>query len=127
MKKILLAIGIIFLVVGCSNKIDGEAIYKTIDLELAKEFVTNEKALLIDTRSYEDFTKEHIEGAINMPANEITKESIKNVTNSKIDNIIVYCGGDTDCKSIAIKIIEFGYTNVYDLGNTVSLGANNAQ
>ncbi len=127
MKKTLLILSILLFVVGCSNKIDGEAIYKTIDLELAKEFVANEKAILIDTRSFEEYSKEHIEGAINMPSDEINKKAIEGVTNSKIDNIIIYCGGTTDCKSLAIKIIEFGYTNVYDLGNTISIGNNNAQ
>lgn len=121
MKKALLILSILLFVAGCSNKIDGEAIYKTIDLELAKDFVSSEKAVLIDTRSYEEYSKEHIEGAINMPVDEISKKSIEGVTNSKIDNIIVYCGGNTDCKSIAIKIIEYGYTNVYDLGNTASI------
>lgn len=117
MKKILLLLLIPLLLVGCSEKIDGEALYKTIDTTLAKEFVSSERAILIDVRTFEEYEKNHIEGAINIPLDTITKESIKNITNSEIDNIIIYCQSGARSKEAAIKIIEFGYTNVYDLGS----------
>ncbi|MBQ7136860.1 MAG: rhodanese-like domain-containing protein [Bacilli bacterium] len=118
MKKILLLIFVIVLLVGCGNeKINGEALYKTIEGDLAFEFVSKSKAILIDVRTLEEYEKAHIEGAINIPYDEITKEKIKDITNSEIDNIIVYCQSGSRSKSAAIQIIEYGYTNVYDLGS----------
>ena len=123
MKKILLILFIGLLVVGCGNdKIGGEALYKTIDGDIALEFVTNSKAILIDVRSFEEYAKDHIEGAINIPYDNITKEKLENVTDSEIDNIIVYCQSGGRSKEAAIKIIELGYTNVYDLGNISNWG-----
>ena len=118
MKKILfLLLGLLFLT-GCgSNKIDGEVLYKTIDGDLAYEFVTGFKAILIDVRTYEEYTNGHIDGAINVPLDSIAKEVMENITNSNIDNIIVYCQSGNRSKEAAIRIIELGYTNVYDLGS----------
>ena len=118
MKKILFILFIVFLLVGCgTDKIDGESLYKTIDGQLAYEFVTSSKAILIDVRSFEEYDSNHIEGAVNVPYDELTKEKIQNITNSEIDNIIVYCQSGGRSRETAIKIIEFGYTNVYDLGS----------
>ena len=117
MRKILLLL-IVLLLVGCnSNKIDGDALYKTIKGEIAMDFVNNSKAVLIDVRTFEEFEVNHIEGAINIPVDEITKERLKEITEDKLDNIIVYCRSGNRSKTAAIKIIELGYTNVYDLGS----------
>ena len=118
MKKILLIVFAALLLVGCGNeKIDGEALYKTIDYETAKEFVDSSQALLIDVRSYEEYEKSHIEEAINVPLDTISEATIKAVTIDELDNIIVYCESGERSKEAAIKIIELGYTNVYDLGS----------
>ena len=118
MKKILLVVLAALLLVGCGNeKIDGEALYKTIDYETAKDFVDNSQALLIDVRTYEEYEKGHIEEAINVPLDTISEATIKAVTIDQLDNIIVYCESGERSKEAAIKILELGYTNVYDLGS----------
>lgn len=118
MKKILLVVLVALLLVGCGNeKIDGEALYKTIDYETAKEFVDSSQALLIDVRTYEEYEKGHIEEAINVPLDTISEATIKAVTIDQLDNIIVYCESGERSKEAAIKILELGYTNVYDLGS----------
>lgn len=118
MKKVLLLIIAVILLTGCGKeKIDGEALYKTIEGDLAYEFVNASKAILIDVRTIEEYEKDRIDGSINIPYDEITEEKIKDVTNSEIDNIIVYCQSGSRSKKAAIKIIEYGYTNVYDLGS----------
>ena len=118
MRKIFYLLIICLVLLGCSkDKIDGEVLYKTIENEIASEFVNDGKAILIDVRSYEEYEKSHIENAINMPLDTISKESLKAVTGSKTENIIVYCQSGARSKEAAIKIIELGYTNVYDLGS----------
>lgn len=128
MKKILLVVLAALLLVGCGNeKIDGEALYKTIDYETAKDFVDNSQALLIDVRTYEEYEKGHIEEAINVPLDTISEATIKAVTIDQLDNIIVYCESGERSKEAAIKIIELGYTNVYDLGSMDNWETDNAE
>lgn len=119
MKKLLWVVLLLtVLITGCGReKIDGEALYKTIEGSVAQEFVNSDKAILIDVRTLEEYEEGHIEDAINMPLDTINKETLKNVTNSKIDNIIVYCKSGARSKEAAIKMLELGYTNVYDLGS----------
>ena len=127
MKKILLVVLAALLLVGCGNeKIDGEALYKTIDYETAKDFVDNSQALLIDVRTYEEYEKGHIEEAINVPLDTISEATIKAVTIDQLDNIIVYCESGERSKEAAIKILELGYTNVYDLGSMDNWETDNA-
>ncbi len=128
MKKILLVVLAALLLVGCGNeKIDGEALYKTIDYETAKDFVDNSQALLIDVRTYEEYEKGHIEEAINVPLDTISEATIKAVTIDQLDNIIVYCESGERSKEAAIKILELGYTNVYDLGSMDNWETDNAE
>ena len=128
MKKILLVVLAALLLVGCGNeKIDGEALYKTIDYETAKDFVDNSQALLIDVRTYEEYEKGHIEEAINVPLDTISDATIKAVTIDQLDNIIVYCESGERSKEAAIKILELGYTNVYDLGSMDNWETDNAE
>lgn len=118
MKRIIIVLFMSLLLVGCSSdKIDGKKLYKTIDSILAQEFINTNKAILIDVRTIEEYENGHIEGAINIPLNTINKDSIEKVTDSKIDNIIVYCQSGNRSREASIKIIELGYTNVYDLGS----------
>lgn len=125
MKKILLLL-VVLLLVGCgSNKINAKALYKTIKGDIAMEFVNSSKAILIDVRTLEEYEDKHIEGAINIPLNEISKEKLEGVTKSKIDNIIVYCRSGARSKEAVLKIIELGYTNVYDLGSINNWENNN--
>lgn len=128
MKKILWIVVLLVVITGCGNeKIDGEALYKTIEVAVAQEFVNNDKAILIDVRTLEEYEEGHIEDAINMPFDTISKETLKNVTNSKIDNIIVYCKSGERSRKAAIKMLELGYTNVYDLGSMSNWEGQNAQ
>lgn len=128
MKKLLWIVVLLIVITGCGReKIDGEALYKTIEATVAQEFVKNDKAILIDVRTLEEYEEGHIEDAINMPFDTITKDSLKNVTNSKIDNIIVYCKSGARSKEAAIKMLELGYTNVYDLGSMSNWEGQNAQ
>jgi len=122
MRKILFLFAILFLVGCSSDKLNSAALYKQIDGQLAVEFVKDSKAILIDVRTFEEFNEGHIEQAINIPVDEITKERLEEVTEGKLDNIIVYCKSGNRSKNAALKIIELGYTNVYDLGSINNWG-----
>lgn len=73
-----------------------------------------EGAILIDTRTRQEFLEGHLEGAILMPYYEISRR-IENIIPNKDRTIIVYCqnGGRSEKAYEVLK--RLGYENVYDL------------
>jgi len=72
-------------------------------------------ALIIDTRSAEEFSGGHIDGAINIPY-DIIGNVIDKHTTDKSKSIIVYCHSGTR-SGMAKKTLEHaGYTNVVNGG-----------
>lgn len=80
---------------------------KPMSVRLAKQFITN-GALLVDIRNSEEYQKDHLPGAINVPLNKIKNHIL---LNNK--NIILYCKNGTSCKK-AKEHLEY-HTNIGDV------------
>lgn len=97
------------------NKIDNcecALKYQTVNYEQAKNLIYNGNTFLIDVRSEAEYNSGHIEGAISIPLDKIDDiEFAKNI------NLIVYCRSGSRSKSAALKLLDLGYVNVYDLGS----------
>lgn len=112
MKKILL-IFLIILIAGCSTK---KTTYQKINNdELYTVFEENENYTIIDVRSLGEYQSGHIENSINIPVDGISSDTLKDIDSDEI--IIVYCRSGNRSKQAALKLIELGYTNVYDYGS----------
>lgn len=109
MKKIMVISILCFIFCGCSNHNS----YQTINLDTAKAKI-KEGAYLIDVRSKQEYIENHIQGAINIPVDEI--ENPKKKIISKNDVVIVYCKSGGRSKQAADKLINMGYQHVYDFG-----------
>ncbi|MBD3214971.1 MAG: rhodanese-like domain-containing protein [Candidatus Lokiarchaeota archaeon] len=88
---------------------------KIIPIETLIEFRENDKDfVLIEVLSEDQYEKEHIPGAINIP-----EERIETDVPKKFDKnfpIVVYCASYSCHSSTnsARKLIKMGYKNVYD-------------
>ncbi len=76
----------------------------------------NEGALVIDTRTAGEFSRSHIEGAVNIPHNAITAK-IGAHTNDKSKQIIVYCHSGARSGAAKRSLVGTGYTNVVNGGS----------
>ncbi len=97
------------------NKIDNcecVGMYQSVDYEQAKNLIYNGNTFLVDVRSEAEYNGGHIEGAISVPL-----EKIDDIKLAKNLNLIVYCRSGSRSKSAALKLLELGYVNVYDLGS----------
>lgn len=79
--------------------------------EEAMEVYKKTNALLIDVRTPEEYRKEHIDGAINIPVYEI--DNIKNEIIDQDKVILVYCSTGKRSKIVKQILIQNGYKNVY--------------
>ncbi len=109
MKKLLCISLLCILLTGCENKT-----YKTISAKEAK-YLMNEKAIILDVRTKEEYEIGYIKNAINIPLDEID-ESIKETLKDKDQTILVYCQSGNRSKQASQKLVDLGYTSVYNFG-----------
>lgn len=106
MKKILILI-LLFIITGCNNDKD---ILQTSNKELQK-ILSEEKYIIVDVRTNQEYELSHVVDAINIPYDEIDKS----INLDKDKTIIVYCMSGNRSNIAYGELKKLGY-NVYDLG-----------
>ncbi len=72
-----------------------------------------DKVKIIDVRTYKEYSEGHIENAINIPYDELSDQTFDY---NKKGKIVVYYRTGARSKVAAAKLVDLGYTRVYDLG-----------
>jgi len=88
--------------------------YNTIDRDELEEKLAKDEITLIEVLDEEEYERNHIKGAINVPLSEIGRE-IKGKF-SQDEEIVVYCA-DRSCGAspkAAKKLDKLGFENVFD-------------
>ena len=94
----------------------GEEAYHKITAEEAKNMIeATDDIIIVDVRTAEEYTEKHIPNAILVP-----NETIANEASVKLPDqgatLVIYCRTGVRSKQAADKLVEMGYTNVYDMG-----------
>jgi rhodanese-related sulfurtransferase len=87
--------------------------YKTM-VKLARE----NKTVIIDVRTKDEYYNRHIDGAINIPLQDISLK-IESIVKNKNEIIIVYCEHGGRSKKACNKLKKMGYKNVFNLINGI--------
>ena len=91
---------------------------KTATAEDVAQWLSEKSAVLVDLRSPADFAARHIDGAVNLPATELTEERAKQLLGaSKEARIVVYCD-DQLLPTRRIALTTFGAPALRELGYT---------
>ncbi len=86
----------------------------TVDGKTARALVKDQKALIVDVRTDDEFNARHLDGAVNIPVDELDKR-LGELPDKKRP-VIVYCkSGSRSAKAAAI-LKAAGFTQVHDLG-----------
>lgn len=80
--------------------------------ELKRMFAKNEPLQLIDIRNTDEYSKDHIQDAINFPKEKL-KENISEISKDK--KVIIYCNYGSKSIITVNWLVEKGYNNVYYL------------
>ena len=72
-------------------------------------------ALIIDARSAEEYNSGHVEGAINIPHDQVEK-MLSKVGDDKSKEIVVYCKSGRRAGIALSSLVKAGYKNVYNAG-----------
>ena len=94
--------------------------------------------IILDARSTQKFEELHVKGAVNLSFPDIAVESVKKTIPDKRTRILIYCNNNfrnaegpfpTKLPSASlnlstyIALYNYGYRNIYELGDTLDLGA----
>lgn len=121
MKRTVILLLCVFFLCGCSmtKKEDTSNIEPIkITAEQMSETFKDKTYVIIDVRQDYEYNKEHILDAVNIPLGEIETVTQKY---AKDTNIILYCRSGNRSNQAALKLIELGYKNIYDLGGIDSI------
>ncbi len=81
--------------------------------DLLKKFKSNERFVLVDARSREDYDRSHLPGALSVPVDEVRDYADRL---DKSEEIVTYCGS-FQCPASTAAAKEFmglGFKNVLD-------------
>lgn len=125
-KKILVMILLLLyslLAVGCASQAPAEnsskqknGEYHKITAQEAKSRIENNPSVVIvDVRTKEEYQENHIDKALLLPLQQLTQQA-NTILPNKNTEILVYCRSGNRSRQAAEKLIEMGYTAVYDFG-----------
>lgn len=100
---------------GCAAPADHS--YTQISQEKAKEIMDTQKyELILDVREQEEYYSGHISGATLFPLGEINESSASKMIPEKDSVVLIYCRSGNRSKKAAEKLVEMGYTRIYEFG-----------
>lgn len=87
-------------------------IYKLINLDEARNMILENKVLLLDVRSKNEFDMVKIKNSINVPVDQI-ESNIFNIEPEKNKSIMVYCASGHRSRTAINILNRMGYRNIY--------------
>ncbi len=91
--------------------------YTQISSDEAAQMMANETDyIILDVRRPDEFASGHIPGAVNVANETISEDSVKDVLKDKSQRIFIYCRSGNRSKQASEKLVNMGYTNIYEFG-----------
>ena len=116
MKRILLLLfSLLLLLAGCSGN-TADSSYQQITQEEAKEMMDTQDVVILDVREQNEYDGGHIPGAVLLPVGTIDEAAAAEVLPDKDSTVLVYCRSGNRSKTASSKLVELGYTNIYEFG-----------
>ncbi len=106
----------LYIIISLSEKMQA---FSNINPTQLTQLVNHQNAIVIDTRSEDEFQNGHIVNAINMPLNELISGSA-NTSQLKGKTIIAYCKSGISSKSACKHLLKSDVENVFSLSGGIT-------
>ncbi len=120
-NKVLIFLFALVYFFGCSVqsvKYDQESYLDVSPVEAKRKIEKDRNVLILDVRTVEEFSEEHIKGAINIPVQEMAKR-LDELKKYKNYDIIVYCRSGSRSKRASEILVKNGFKHVYNLSGGI--------
>ena len=119
MKRIVCLIFLLGLILsGCTqvSTIETENTYYQISQDEAKSMMDAQSVIILDVREQHEYDEAHISNAVLLPLGSINEESAASIIPNKEFIVLVYCRSGNRSKQASQKLVDLGYTAVYEFG-----------
>ena len=118
MKKVMILLALVLALTGCGAATqESSAGYQQITAEEAKEMIdTLDDEIILDVREQDEYDAKHIPDAILLPVGMIDEDTAEGVIPEKDSIVLVYCRSGNRSKTASNKLVQLGYTQVYEFG-----------
>jgi rhodanese-related sulfurtransferase len=109
----------------CFSQISNQRKYEVLDFDTFKKNIELENVILIDVRTFEEYSDGHIKGAVNV---DYYKENFFNSYFENIDKnkpLYIYCKSGNRSRRTSDKFINQGFLKIYDLKDGYVSWSNN--
>ena len=115
MKRMIPFLMALLLLTGCGAQ-SKESTYRQINAKEAAAIMEEESGyLILDVRTPQEYSEQHIPDAINIPNETIGSEEIPELPDPD-QLILVYCRSGNRSKQASEKLVKLGYTNIVEFG-----------
>lgn len=91
--------------------------YKSVSMNEGLKMMTESSDfVLLDVRRSDEFASGHIPGAVLFTNELMTKADAENLLPNKNQRIYVYCRSGRRSKEASQKLVDYGYSNVIEIG-----------
>lgn len=91
--------------------------YQKISFRRAHELLQKESEIcFFDVREEEEYDAGHADGAVCFPLGSIDEETAAGLIPDPDTPVLLYCRSGARSYQAALRLLELGYTRVYDLG-----------
>ena len=121
MKKLVFLFLAVMMLTACGQDKENDqgVVYVNITAEEAKQIMdSEERYIILDVRTQEEYDEGHIPGATQISHEEIA-EKAEEVLTDKEQLILVYCRSGRRSKIAAEALVELGYTNIKEFGGII--------
>lgn len=99
---------------------DVKLTYKSVSMgEGIKQMEQDSDFILLDVRRPDEFAAGHIPGAVLLVNETMTEANTKGVLPNKAQRIYVYCRSGRRAKLASQKLVDWGYSNVVEIGGII--------
>ena len=98
-----------------SDKKDEAGVWHVSAEEAAEQMAEEKDFVIVDVREAAHFEREHIKGALSIPASDIDEERPAALPDLK-QPLYLYCTNGICSKIAAERLAEMGYENVSEMG-----------
>lgn len=99
--------------------------FKSVSMEEGLNLMKkSQDFILLDVRRLDEYKEGHIPNAILLTNELITKEKAESLLLDKNQEIFVYCRSGRRSKEASLKLCNFGYTNIIEIGGIINYKGN---